>query len=130
MDKQDITKFKSQLDEKRKKLVGGLDHIERDMLNKSQRDAAGDLSGYSFHMADQATDNFDTELNFGIASNEQQRLNEIDDALKRIEEGIFGICEECEKPIAMKRLKAMPSARYCIKCQEIVEGREKTSGES
>jgi len=125
MDKQDIAKLKIQLDIERKKMMGGLDHIERDMLNKSQRDASGDLSGYSFHMADQATDNFDTELSFGIASNEQQRLNEITDALKRIEEGVFGDCEECKKPISMKRLKAMPSARYCIKCQEIVEKRDR-----
>ena len=125
MDKEDISKFKTQLDGERQKIMGGLDHIERDMLNKSQRDASGDLSGYSFHMADQATDNFDTEFSFDIASNEQQRLNEIDDALKRIEEGIFGVCEECEKSIPMKRLKAMPSARYCIKCQEIIEGRKR-----
>ena len=93
MDKQDLAKLKTQLDVERQKLMGGLNHIEKDMLNKSQRDASGDLSGYSFHMADQATDNFDTELNFGIASNEQQRLNEITDALQQIEEGVFCDCE-------------------------------------
>ncbi len=130
MDKEDIAKLKTQLDAERKKLMGGLDHIERDMLNKSQRDASGDLSGYSFHMADQATDNFATEFGFDIASNEQQRLNQIDDALKRIEEGVFGVCEECKKSIPMKRLKAMPSARYCIKCQEIVEARERGGAQS
>lgn len=125
MDKQDIAKLKSQLDVERQRLMGGLNHLEKDMLNKSQRDASGDLSGYSFHMADQATDNFDTEFSFGVASNEQQRLNEIDDALKRIEEGVFGTCEECKKVIPMKRLKAMPAARYCIKCQEVIEKRER-----
>ncbi len=124
MDKQELTKFKELLDVQRAKIVSGIDHIERDMLNKSQRDASGDLSGYSFHMADQATDNFDTEFNLDIASNEQKFLNEIDDALKRIEEGIFGICQECEKQITMKRLKVIPYTRYCIKCQE---GMEKNS---
>ena len=101
--------------------MSGIDHIERDTLNKSQRDSSGDLSGYTFHMADQATDNFDTEFNLDIASNEQKFLNEIDEALKRIDEGIFGVCEQCEKSISIKRLKAVPYARYCIKCQEGLE---------
>ena len=121
MDKQEIDKFKEQLAVQRQKIVSGIDHIERDTLNKSQRDASGDLSGYSFHMADQATDNFDTEFSLDIASNEQKFLNEIDGALERIENGTFGNCEECEKLIPMKRLKAVPYARYCIKCQEAIE---------
>ncbi|MBI4388533.1 MAG: TraR/DksA C4-type zinc finger protein [Candidatus Omnitrophica bacterium] len=121
MDKQESEKFKTLLQAYRAKLASGISHIERDMLNKSQRDSSGDLSGYTFHMADQATDNFDTEFNLDIASNEQKFLNEIDEAIKRIDEGVFGICEECEKPIAVKRLKAVPYARYCIKCQEGIE---------
>ena len=119
--KEDLAKFKAQLEVHRNQIAKGIDHIEKDMLNKSQRDSSGDLSGYSFHMADQATDNFDTEFTFDLASNEQRFLNEIADALKRIEEGHFGTCEECEKPISVKRLKAVPYARLCIKCQEGLE---------
>lgn len=121
MDKQELSKYKALLNIQREKLEKGLDHIEKDMLNKSQRDSSGDLSGYSFHMADQATDNFDTEFTFDLASNEQKFLNEIDAALKRIDEGVFGDCEQCQKPIAIKRLKAIPYARSCIKCQEAME---------
>ena len=121
MDKDELVKFKEQLDAQRARIVSGIDHIERDTLNKSQRDSSGDLSGYSFHMADQATDNFDTEFNLDIASNEQRFLNEIDEALKRIEEGSFGVCQQCQKAISVKRLKAVPYARYCIKCQEGME---------
>lgn len=121
MDKQELAKFRALLNTQREKLASGLDHIERDMLNKSQRDSSGDLSGYSFHMADQATDNFDTEFSFDLASNEQNFLNEIDAAIKRIEEGKFGDCEQCQKPITLKRLKAIPYARLCIKCQEGLE---------
>ena len=113
-----MAKLKMQLESYRRKIAGGIDHIERDMLNKSQRDSSGDLSGYSFHMADQATDNFDTEFSFDLASNEQKFLNEIEDALKRVEDGSFGVCEQCQKAIALKRLKAVPYARCCIKCQE------------
>lgn len=121
MEKQELEKFKALLQVYRAKIESGINHIERDMLNKSQRDSSGDLSGYTFHMADQATDNFDTEFNLDIASNEQKFLNEIDEALKRLDEGNFGVCEECQKPITLKRLKAIPYTRYCIKCQEGIE---------
>jgi DnaK suppressor protein len=116
--KQELEKFKAMLKEIRVRLVRGLAHLEEESLNKSQRDSTGDLSGYSLHMADVATDSFDTEFNIGLASNEQQYLNMIDAALRRIDEGTYGTCEECSKAIPTKRLMAMPHARLCIKCQE------------
>ena len=115
--KPDTGHFKKLLEAARKKIAGDLAHLEKDSLNLSQRDASGDLSGYSFHMADMATDNFDREFNLGLASNEQERLNQIDDALRKIDDGRFGICEVCSKPITQKRLIAVPYARFCIKCQ-------------
>ena len=118
MEKEDLQKLKAQLQTERVRIAEGINHIERDNLNKSQRDAAGDLSGYSFHMADMATDNFDREFSLDIASTEQAMLNRIDEALRKIEEGSYGICENCEKPISFKRLKVVPSAKLCIKCKE------------
>ena len=118
MEKEEIEKLKSQLQTERAKIADGISHIERDNLNRSQRDASGDLSGYSFHMADTATDNFDREFSLDIASAEQVLLNRIDEALKKIEEGIYGICENCDKKISFKRLKAVPYAKLCIKCKE------------
>jgi len=125
VDKEELQKFKAMLVTERNKLVEGLDHIERDNLNRSQRDASGDLSGYSFHMADQATDNFDREFSLDLASAEQNILNRIDEALHKIDEGTYGVCENCEKPISQKRLKAVPYAKLCIKCKE---DEEKKSG--
>ncbi len=116
--KKDLEKFQKILMDIRHKITGDLKHLEQDSLNTNQRDSAGDLSGYSFHMADMATDNFDREFTLGLASNEQQILNMIDAALQKIKEGTYGICEECSKAIPMKRLAAMPHARLCIKCQE------------
>ncbi|MBI1978308.1 MAG: TraR/DksA C4-type zinc finger protein [Candidatus Omnitrophica bacterium] len=118
MEKEELEKLKSQLKAERARIADGINHIERDNLNRSQRDAAGDLSGYSFHMADMATDNFDREFSLDLASNEQAVLNRIDEALNKIEEGTYGICENCEKPISFKRLKAVPYAKLCIKCKE------------
>ena len=118
MEKDELLKLKTQLQTERAKIATGLDHIERDNLNRSQRDAAGDLSGYTFHMADMATDNFDREFSLDIASGEQTLLNRIDEALTKIKDGTYGTCENCQKPISMKRLKAVPYAQLCIKCKE------------
>jgi RNA polymerase-binding protein DksA len=117
--------FRKLLEAHRKKIVGDLTHLEKDSLNLSQRDASGDLSGYSFHMADMATDNFDREFNLDLASSEQQILNQVDEALRKIDEGRYGICEICSKPIVQKRLLAVPYTRYCIKCQEEEEKKKK-----
>ena len=125
MDKKDLEKFKELLEKIRARLAGDLKHLENDSLNTNQREASGDLSGYSFHMADMATDNFDREFTLGLASNEQQTLNTIDDAIRKIDDGTYGTCEECAKMITMKRLAAMPHARLCIKCQEIEEKKKR-----
>lgn len=116
--KQELEFYKNQLMDLRKKIAGDLQQIEKDTLNTNQRDAAGDLSGYSFHMADMASDNYDRELNLGLASNEQKILNDIDVALKKIEEGTYGICEITGEVIPKKRLIAMPYTRLSKKAQE------------
>ena len=82
-------KIKKQLEDQRKQIADGIDHITNDNLNLSQRDASGDLSGYTFHMADVATDNFNREFSLEMAGTEQQLLNRIDVALKKIQEGNF-----------------------------------------
>lgn len=125
--KSELDRFKKLLEVSRKKISGDLAHLEKDSLNTSQRDASGDLSGYSLHMADMATDNFDREFNLGLASSEQQILNKIDEALRKIEEGKFGVCEVCSKPISQKRLLAVPYAKFCIKCQSEEEKKRRRS---
>lgn len=117
----DCERFKKLLEVFRSKIAGDLEHLEKDSLNQSQRDASGDLSGYTFHMADVATDNFDREFNINLASTEQNALNLIDRALRKIKEGNYGFCETCSKPIPQKRLQAVPYAILCIKCQQSEE---------
>jgi DnaK suppressor protein len=125
--KQELDKYRKLLQEVRVRIAEGLEHLEEGTLNKSQRDASGDLSGYSLHMADAATDSFDLEFNLGLASNEQQLLNLIDDAIRRVDDGTYGVCESCVKPIPQKRLMAMPHARLCIKCKEEEEKSKRRS---
>ena len=87
----------------------------------SQKDSSGDISGHALHMADVATDMYDREFNLGLASNDRELLYRIDEALKRITEHTFGTCQECGKPIAIARLKAIPYVETCLKCQEKLE---------
>ena len=96
---------------------GGLNHITEESLKTSQRDAAGDLSGYSYHMADMASDNYEREFSLGRVSDEQNLLYLIDEALKRIGDGTYGSCLQCSKQISKRRLDALPHTELCIDCQ-------------
>ena len=115
--KKDLIDFKKIVLKRKEELLDGIKHISEDTLHKSQKDASGDISGYTYHMADVATDTYDREFSLGLASNERKALYELDDALKKIEEGTFGICEDCQRLITKIRLKAVPYARLCVKCQ-------------
>ncbi len=121
--KKELDYFRKLILEMKEKILDEIKHISEDTLKKSQKDAAGDISGYTYHMADVASDSYDREFSLGLASNERQSLYELDDAIKKIEEGTFGICEECKSLITKTRLKVVPFARLCVKCQEKKEKR-------
>ena len=117
----DLKAYKKRLLELRSELTDEIGKITNENLNKSTRDSSGDLSGYSLHMADQASDNFDREFSLDLAQNEQNILYRIDAALKRIEDKTYGECITCQKTITKQRLKAVPYAELCIGCQEAQE---------
>ncbi|MFH1202647.1 MAG: TraR/DksA family transcriptional regulator [Candidatus Omnitrophota bacterium] len=119
--KKDLKYFKKIIAELRAKALEEVQQISEDSLKQSQREAAGDISTYTYHMADVATDTYDREFSMGLASNERKLLYEIEDALKRIDDSTFGICEGCQKAISKSRLKAVPYTRLCLKCQSIRE---------
>ena len=121
--KKELDYFRKLILKMKEKILDEIKHISEDTLKKSQKDAAGDISGYTYHMADVASDTYDREFSLGLASNERQSLYELDDAIKKIEEGTFGICEECKSLITKTRLKVVPFARLCVKCQEKKEKR-------
>ena len=114
-------KYKRLLVELRDHLIDGVSFLAGENLKRTGKDAAGELSGYSMHMADAGTDNFDREFALSLVSNEQEALYEIEEALKRLETGTYGVCEMCEKLIRKERLEAVPFARFCIQCQSGVE---------
>lgn len=125
MDKKTIKVFKELLLKKKAEISKGIEHIAKDALKTSQREATGDLSGYSLHMADMATDNYDREFSLGLATNEQKISNRIDEALEKMENNTFGLCELCGKKISKVRLKAVPYAELCVPCQQKQEKKKK-----
>lgn len=125
MDEKKLERYKKKMIERKIELLADIKQISQESLRKSLRDSVGDLSNYSFHMADVGTENYQREVNLGIASNEQEELYEIDEALRKLKEGEYGNCEMCDKKIKQKRLEAKPHAKYCIKCQEEEEKRER-----
>src|SRR5438876_1916318 len=103
LSKEDGGRYMKLLLDLRDHLIDGVSFLASDNLKRSHRDATGELSGYSMHMADAGTDNFDREFALGLVSNEQEALYEIEESLKRLEAGTFGVCEMCEKPIRKER---------------------------
>ncbi|KPK42383.1 MAG: hypothetical protein AMJ78_02715 [Omnitrophica WOR_2 bacterium SM23_29] len=126
MTKKDLERFKKILLKKKKEILSEIQNVEKNTLSKSQRDASGDLSAYTFHMADVATDSFDREFSLGIATNVQQKiLYAVDEALKHIGDKTYGKCIKCEKPISKSRLLAIPYANLCVECQSKEEPQKK-----
>jgi len=121
--KKELQEFKKLVVKKKEEMLDDIQHISDDTLKKSQKDASGDISGYTYHMADVATDSYDREFSLGLASSDRNFIYELDDTLKRIEDGTFGICQDCKSLISKSRLKAVPHARNCVKCQEKKEKR-------
>ncbi len=127
LSKKELDFYKQRLLEMRAKITGDVARLEKDALMNT-RDASGDLSGYGLHMADVATDNFDQELNLGLASSEQQILNRINVALKRVEDGTYGFSIKSGKLISKKRLAAVPYAELTIEEQTEEEKKRSLKG--
>ena len=123
MPKKESEKFKKLLLKIREKILSEVEHISKDTLKNSSREASGDLSGYSLHMADMASDQYDREFSLEIASGGRKILFAIEDAMRRIDDGTFGGCESCGKKISKQRLTALPYAILCIACASKKEKR-------
>ena len=113
--------YESLLIQLRDHLLDGINFLAANNLHNSQRESSGDISSYGTHMADAGTDNFDREFALSLVSNEQEALYEVTEALKRLENSAYGVCEICLKPIHRQRLKVLPFARFCVRCQETAE---------
>ncbi len=129
MNEKKLTFYKELLLQKRKELLDQMNFIRDTEMETTLKEATGDHSAYSFHMADQGTDAMEREKNFLYAQRNGRLLYHIDMALERIENGTYGLCQSCGKPISEERLEAVPHARLCIQCKAMEEKTSPPSGE-
>ena len=117
MKKADLKKFEELLLKKRAELLDNIDNLRKDSKD-TIKEATGDISSYSYHMADLGTDAQEREKKFHLASKSGRLVYHIDEAIRRIKDGTYGKCHSCGKAITKARLTAVPHARFCIACKE------------
>lgn len=126
MNKKQRTHLEKRLLEERDRVMKELGTYSESFSSTLQA-SDGDLSSYSFHMADQGTDAMEREKQFLMASKEGRYLWHVDQALQRLyaSPATFGKCHNCDKGITFERLDALPHARLCITCKEQEEDDER-----
>jgi len=93
----------------------------RNQMNGLAKESAEEMDGYSLHMADSGTDNFDRDFALSLLSSDQDAMYEIEEALKRIQRGTYGTCELTGKQIPKARLDAIPWTRFTVEAQAQLE---------
>lgn len=106
-------------------MVDSMAGVAQDTLRS--RAEGSEASAFGMHQADAGSDAYDRDFALSLLSQEQDALYEIDQALKRIELGTYGVCEMSGKPIGHPRLEAIPFARYTVECQSQLEKQNKAS---
>ena len=117
LDKKTLQRFKKILLKEREEIIGGVKHTLESSKEIGQ-DGIQDLG-------DEAANIYNKQILLSLTENERLRLQELDEALDRIANQTYGVCEECGGPIGMKRLEVRPIAKYCVPCKTKME---KTQG--
>lgn len=121
MKKKELEEFRRMLLDLKRKLSNNLNHLQNGAL-KTGGDGPEDLSEVTAeHMAERGTDNFAQDLMIRILQDCDAEVCDINLALEKIDDGTYGLCEECSGRISRKRLKALPFARLCIECKQAEE---------
>lgn len=116
LNEQQVKSFKKQLETLRSNILHDIKNMQQ--ANSPDNEDATKESGHAMHIADVASDMYDREFNLNLASNDRELLQKIEGALKRIEDGTYGMCLKTNKPIPIARLKAIPYAEYTVEAQE------------
>ncbi len=116
MKKPEMKVYKDRLLALRARLRGDVNHMADAALNKNRSEANGDLSSMPIHMADIGSDNFEQEFTLSLMQSEEGTLEQIETSLERIEDGTYGLCDECGARIPKQRLNAIPYTTQCVRC--------------
>lgn len=117
--KRELDKFRAVLMQKRAALAGDISQLESEALNLGR----GELSHTPQHMAEQGSDSAEQTLALDLAAADRKLIREIDDAIKRMDDGRYGLCELTGRPIRVERLRELPWARYSIDAARELERR-------
>ena len=117
-----IDRFREALVEERQRVAAAIENLH-DEHPGSMAEDSGEDAVFDNHLADTATETYDRELDYTLEENSEHVLADIDAALRRIEDGTYGICTSCGRRIAEERLEARPWATLCIDCQRKRERR-------
>lgn len=109
------------LEDERSRLAAEVDRIEREG-HETLSEASGE-NNYRDHMADQGSATFARELDMSLEENVREALSAVQNAITRVDDGRYDVCEQCGKKITTDRLEAMPTATLCIACKSDEESR-------
>ncbi|HEX7277303.1 MAG TPA: TraR/DksA C4-type zinc finger protein [Acidimicrobiales bacterium] len=117
----DPDEARRQLAAERDRLVAVRVGFDDEGLDSSQTDSFGELASYDQHQADIGTETFEREKDLSIIERVEAELADVEHALRRLDEGTYGLCEACGRPIDEARLDAIPAARLCLDDQATAE---------
>ncbi len=123
--KKQLEFFKNKLLTEKQRVLEEMDELQQSNLKQSISDSAGEISRYSYHLGDVASLSYGREFSMGLAERQQKYLEQIDEALQRIEEGTYGICKVTGELIDVERLEEVPVAKYSVKGKELMERRKR-----
>lgn len=115
LSKPELLEFRNLLFQRKVLLQGDVKGLESEAMKKGSD--GGDLSTLPMHLADLGTDSFEQEMSLGLMESESDELQEVQEAIERLADGTFGLCETCRRKIPKERLKAIPYARLCVNCK-------------
>lgn len=123
MDKNSLEYFKNKLIREKEGVNSLLEEMKDNETIDSNSAISMELSNYDNHPADTGSELFEKEKGLALKENEISIMKKINDALKNIEDGSYGVCKSCGKHIPKERLEFVPYAEFCVKCQNEVSGK-------
>jgi RNA polymerase-binding protein DksA len=128
LSKEDLEHFKGLITERYNALLEELRYREQSSIMENQRETGSELSSYANHPAEAASDYANLTMNLNLAERDSKYRTQLEDALNRIEKGVFGICTVCKKIIPMVRLEVVPTTTKCIDCKNEAKKHELEKG--
>jgi RNA polymerase-binding protein DksA len=124
MDKQALSEFREILERERQRLLRDVQRNDKAIRHADGESESGAGRAHSNHLADLGSDEAEYETKLLLSASQKDYLREIDEALQRIEDGTYGICELTGESIGFERLRALPTARLSVKAQEKLESNQ------